>query len=182
MSSLVLAGLCDLNCSGGRGPAPEWEVGITVAGIGDTVPAALVENAQVELALHVERMHLPVTAFSLGIGGALQLGGLDGSFVDVDDETGGEPKGLWPGARITNATAQRCAHEEPLPICGPPVGRNLLSFVGFDQDLEVFDHQSAQTAEFEMRVGDALVIIDDGEPWDCGGPIERYQFLILRKD
>lgn len=174
------AATIELACTGGEGPAPQWQVGITIAGLGDAVPAALVENAEVDLALYVDRGHAPVTAFSLAIGGALQLGGLDGTYVDVDYATG-TPKGLWPGARVTSATEQRCPQEQ-LGACDVPLGRNVLSFTGFDDDVLVFDHQSKETTSFEMRVGDALTVVDDAQPWSCeDNGVELFQFLVLRK-
>lgn len=172
----------ELTCTGGEGPAPQWEVGLTIAGIGEAVPAALVENAEVDLALYVDAGHSPVTAFSLATGGALLLAGLDGSYVDVELATGSSHS-LWPGARVTSPAEQRCAQQERLARCAPPLGRNRLSFTGFDDVVEVFDHQSAQTTSFEMRVGDALTVVDDGQPWGCEDfGVAFYQFLVLRKN
>lgn len=171
----------DLACAGGEGPAPQWEVGITIAGIGDALPSALIEDAEVDLALYVDVGHSPLTAFSLSVGGLLQLAALDGTYVDVELATG-SLHGLWPGARVTSPAEQRCAQQERLARCAPPLGRNRLSFTGFDDDVEVFDHQSTETTNFEMRVGDALTVVDDGQPWGCEDfGVAFYQFLVLRR-
>jgi hypothetical protein len=57
-----------------------------------------------------------------------------------------------------------------------------IEFSAPDGHLEVFDHNSGSTPNFEFRVGDALAPVDDGTPWDCGGGgVAWYSFAIARR-
>ncbi|MFO0631570.1 MAG: hypothetical protein U0168_01830 [Nannocystaceae bacterium] len=171
----------DLSCTGDAGPAPLWSATITVAGLGRQLPAALSQDTPVDLSVFLANTNQQVTGFGLSVAGEVALGGVAGNLVDVEGLAGSNP-GLWPGFVVTTPSDQACAKQSPIISCGPPVARNRIEFSAPDGHLEVFDHNSGSTPNFEFRVGDALAPVDDGTPWDCGGGgVAWYSFAIARR-